>query len=186
MKVVSIGAVLLGVAFACYEFFHWMTHVYEFDARIKSDLTRVSSKVDGTIEKILFKEGDEGYIEGETHGIIAAPNDSPGYDTGYDFGYVKWMPFDDLYLKNLDENYSSIGKGVINTNRIVKAYKKNKKWTRSKEKLYAAGLCDDYEFKGKKDWHLPTIDELKILMKSLICVFFPPEPGIQKKKKILI
>ena len=59
MKVVSIGAVLLGVAFACYEFFHWMTHVYEFDARIKSDLTRVSSKVDGTIEKILFKEGDE-------------------------------------------------------------------------------------------------------------------------------
>ena len=59
LKVVSIGAVLLGVAFACYEFFHWMTHVYEFDARIKSDLTRVSSKVDGTIEKILFKEGDE-------------------------------------------------------------------------------------------------------------------------------
>ena len=56
MKVVSIGAVLLGVAFACYEFFHWMTHVYEFDARIKSDLTRVSSKVDGTIEKILFKD----------------------------------------------------------------------------------------------------------------------------------
>ena len=59
LKVVSIGAVLFGIAFACYEFFHWMTHVYEFDARIKSDLTRVSSKVDGTIEKILFKEGNE-------------------------------------------------------------------------------------------------------------------------------
>ena len=59
LKAASIVVVLMGVAFACYEFFHWMTHVYEFDARIKSDLTRVSSKVDGTIEKILFKEGDE-------------------------------------------------------------------------------------------------------------------------------
>jgi membrane fusion protein (multidrug efflux system) len=59
LKAVSIGAVLLGIAFACYELFHWMTHVYEFDARIKSDLTRVSSKVNGTIDKILVKEGDE-------------------------------------------------------------------------------------------------------------------------------
>ena len=59
LKAASIVAVLLGVAFACYEFFHWMTHVYEFDARIKSDLTRVSSKVNGTIDKILVKEGEE-------------------------------------------------------------------------------------------------------------------------------
>ncbi|MBT7732762.1 MAG: HlyD family secretion protein [Rhodospirillaceae bacterium] len=36
-----------------------MTHVYEFDARIKSDLTRVSSKVNGTIDKILVNEGDQ-------------------------------------------------------------------------------------------------------------------------------
>ena len=47
------------MGFASYELFHWMTHVYEFDARIKSDLTRISSKVDGTIDKILVKEGDE-------------------------------------------------------------------------------------------------------------------------------
>ena len=59
LKAASIVAVLLGVAFACYEFFHWMTHFYEFDARIKSDLTRVSSKVNGTIDKILVKEGEE-------------------------------------------------------------------------------------------------------------------------------
>ena len=59
LKAASILAVLLGVAFTCYEVFHWMTHVYEFDARIKSDLTRVSSKVNGTIDKILVNEGDE-------------------------------------------------------------------------------------------------------------------------------
>ena len=59
LKAVSIFAVLLGMGFVSYELFHWMTHVYEFDARIKSDLTRISSKVDGTIDKILVKEGDE-------------------------------------------------------------------------------------------------------------------------------
>ena len=59
LKAVSIFAVLLGMGFASYELFHWMTHVYEFDARIKTDLTRISSKVDGTIDKILVKEGDE-------------------------------------------------------------------------------------------------------------------------------
>ena len=59
LKAVSIFAVLLGMGLASYELFHWMPHVYEFDARIKSDLTRISSKVDGTIDKILVKEGDE-------------------------------------------------------------------------------------------------------------------------------
>ena len=59
LRVVLIFLVLSGAGFACYELFHWMTHVYEFDARIKSDLTRVSSKVNGTIDEILVNEGDQ-------------------------------------------------------------------------------------------------------------------------------
>ena len=59
LKWVSVIAILIGIAFASYELFHWMTHVYEFDARIRSDLTRVSSKVNGTIDEILVKEGEE-------------------------------------------------------------------------------------------------------------------------------
>ena len=59
IKWISVLAILVGLAFATYEGFHWFTHVYEFDARIKSDMTRVSSRVNGTIEDILVKE----YIE---------------------------------------------------------------------------------------------------------------------------
>ena len=58
IKWISVLAILVGLAFATYEGFHWFTHVYEFDARIKSDMTRVSSRVNGTIEDILVKEGD--------------------------------------------------------------------------------------------------------------------------------
>ena len=58
LKWLSVLTVLIGLAFATYEIFHWYTHVYEFDARIKSDLTRVSSRVNGTIGKIHVKEGD--------------------------------------------------------------------------------------------------------------------------------
>ena len=57
LKWISILAILMGLAFATYEGFHWFTHVYEFDARIRSDMTRVSSRVNGTIENIHVKEG---------------------------------------------------------------------------------------------------------------------------------
>ena len=58
IKWISVLAILVGLAFATYVAFYWFTHVYEFDARIKSDMTRVSSRVNGTIEDILVKEGD--------------------------------------------------------------------------------------------------------------------------------
>ena len=57
LKWISILAILVGLAFATYEGFHWFTHVYEFDARIRSDMTKVSSRVNGTIENIHVKEG---------------------------------------------------------------------------------------------------------------------------------
>jgi membrane fusion protein (multidrug efflux system) len=46
------------VTFLSYELFYWLTHVYEFDARIKTELTTLSSPVDANIEKIYVKEGD--------------------------------------------------------------------------------------------------------------------------------
>jgi membrane fusion protein (multidrug efflux system) len=46
------------IAVLSYELFYWLTHVYEFDARIKTELTTLSSRVDATIEKIYVKEGD--------------------------------------------------------------------------------------------------------------------------------
>jgi len=54
-------AVLLGIGVASivsYEVFYWLTHVYEYDARIEAELTTLSSRIDGEIEKVHVKEGD--------------------------------------------------------------------------------------------------------------------------------
>lgn len=55
--IVVLGVALTG--FLSYELFYWLTHVYEFDARIKTELTTLSSRVDANIERIYVKEGDE-------------------------------------------------------------------------------------------------------------------------------
>ena len=45
-------------AIISYETFYWLTHVYEYDARIEAELTTLSSRIDGEIEKVHIKEGD--------------------------------------------------------------------------------------------------------------------------------
>ena len=57
-KWLSLLTAVAGIGFGAYELFHWFTHVYEFDARIRTDLTRISSRVNGTIEQIAVKEGE--------------------------------------------------------------------------------------------------------------------------------
>ena len=46
------------IALITYEIFYWLTHVYEYDARIEAELTTLSSRIDGEIEKVYVKEGD--------------------------------------------------------------------------------------------------------------------------------
>lgn len=58
LRWLSLLAVLVAVGFSSYELFYWFTHVYEFDARIRTDLTRISSRVNGTIEEIAVTEGE--------------------------------------------------------------------------------------------------------------------------------
>ena len=58
LKWLLLLAVVLGLASGSYEALHWYTHVYEFDARIRTDLTRISSRVNGTVEEIVVREGD--------------------------------------------------------------------------------------------------------------------------------
>ncbi|NKB57370.1 MAG: HlyD family efflux transporter periplasmic adaptor subunit [Alphaproteobacteria bacterium] len=61
-KKLRLIILVLGVALVSvlsYELFYWLTHVYEFDARIKTELTTLSSPVDANIEKIYVKEGDQ-------------------------------------------------------------------------------------------------------------------------------
>jgi len=58
LKWAALLVVVGMLGFSSYEFFYWYTHVYEFDARIRTDLTRISSRVNGTIEVIEVAEGD--------------------------------------------------------------------------------------------------------------------------------
>ena len=53
IAILLVGAILT----VSYEAFHWFTHVYEDNARIQTDITKISAQVDGKIENILVKEG---------------------------------------------------------------------------------------------------------------------------------
>lgn len=54
----TLGAIFLFTIIS-YEVFHWVTHVYEFDARIKTVLTTLSSRIDANIAEIHVKEGEQ-------------------------------------------------------------------------------------------------------------------------------
>ena len=53
VKATILIAIFGGVVVAVYETFFWFTHVYENDARVETDLTQISSQVNGKLEKVL-------------------------------------------------------------------------------------------------------------------------------------
>ncbi|MBM85833.1 MAG: hypothetical protein CMM47_07415 [Rhodospirillaceae bacterium] len=57
VRTIILVGVAGGVLLASYETFHWFTHVYEDDARIRSELTKISAQVDGKISEVLIEEG---------------------------------------------------------------------------------------------------------------------------------
>ena len=57
VKATIFIAIFGAVAVAAYETFFWFTHVYENDARVETDLTQISSQVNGKIEKVFVSEG---------------------------------------------------------------------------------------------------------------------------------
>ena len=54
-SIIGVGLVSL----ILYEIFFWLTHVYEYNAKVTANLTTISSPIDGEIEKIFVKEGDQ-------------------------------------------------------------------------------------------------------------------------------
>ena len=57
LKVVISGALVGAALLASYETLYWFTHVYENDARIRTELTNLSAQVNGQIKKVLVEEG---------------------------------------------------------------------------------------------------------------------------------
>jgi membrane fusion protein, multidrug efflux system len=54
VALLAVGALLL----LAYELFFWFTHVYEDNARVQTDITKISAQVDGRIEAIPVREGE--------------------------------------------------------------------------------------------------------------------------------
>jgi len=97
----------------------------------------------GGIMAYALNPWDPGYIEGETHGLIAAPSDQ---STG-----IQWYDGRDTTRINTD---AGLGTGNANTDAIVAS---------QGEGNYAAKLCYDLVLGGYSDWYLPSEDELMML-----------------------
>jgi hypothetical protein len=97
----------------------------------------------GGIVAYILQSGDTGYIEGETHGLIAATADQ---STG-----IQWYNGSNVVT---DATGTAVGSGQANTTAIVAVQGAGS---------YAAQLCNDLTEGGYDDWFLPSKDELNKL-----------------------
>ena len=100
---------------------------------------------EGGIVAYIHLPGYPGYIDGEVHGLIAAPTSFSSSFTWF-FGNSQTMAI-----------YTTIGAGDYNTKIIVKNYGSGS---------YAASFCYDLVLNGFSDWFLPSIDELTMLYRK--------------------
>ena len=109
----------------------------------------------GGVVFYIFKSGDNGYVSGETHGLVAAVSDQTIEGTG-----IRWQPTDfDTDIGTTE----AVGTGSANTDAIIAAQG-------GTETSYAAGLARAYTGGSYTDWFLPSKDELNhiFLIKSTI------------------
>jgi hypothetical protein len=95
----------------------------------------------------IYQVGDPGYVEGQIHGIIAAPFDQSKEITW-------WPPEFNNDHPAVGVGDKALGAGNTNTNKIVTAYGRSN---------YAAKLCYDLVLNGYDDWYLPSLFELEML-----------------------
>lgn len=93
----------------------------------------------GGIIFYILQPGDDGYVDGQTHGLIAAEsNQSEGAEWGCNG-------------TTIGGTSTAIGSGQANTTAIVNG---------CATAGIAARLCDDLELNGYTDWYLPSYNEL--------------------------
>lgn len=98
----------------------------------------------GGILAYIFQPGDNGYVAGETHGLVAASDDA---------GTGAWC----CQLETFGTS-DILGSGQSNTQLILNS---------CSSCFQAAQLCNDYSNAGYDDWFLPSIDELELLYAHL-------------------
>ena len=122
------------------------------DARITAlEPPAVGDLYQGGVVFYILEEGDTGYIDGETHGLIAAVADQSSGIQWYNGNYV-----------TTGATGFAIGTGSANTDAIIAAQG-------ATTTSYAAGLAKAYAAGGYTDWFLPSKDELnKMYLKKEI------------------
>jgi hypothetical protein len=113
---------------------------------------RVGDEYGGGIVFYIFNTSDIGYIKGQTHGLIAAPEDQTT-DAG-----IKWFP-----EKYYGATGTYIGLGLPNTLSIILSAVLT---GTTNLKSFAAGLANSYRGGGYMDWYLPSKDELNLLYQN--------------------
>lgn len=111
----------------------------------------------GGLIAYILEPGDNGYVFGETHGLITAPSNQSDGIQWYNGAYVITEATD-----------SALFAGANNTDRIVQ-----KQGTGN----YAAKLCSDLVLNEYDDWYLPSIVELSLVRKNLNLLDFDLAKG---------
>ena len=119
---------------------------YGEEQNFKTYYLPIGSNYQGGKIAYIFLPGDPGYIDGEEHGLIAAPGDQ---STG-----IQWYNGSFIVTGATE---TALGTGNVNTNIIASSQGAGS---------YAARLCYDLELGGYSDWYLPSKDELHKLIQS--------------------